>query len=303
MGGFFQALAANLAERWLTLLLIPGALFTAAFWVGVQLKFAHALNWGILKQRADSSGAALARQTTGTQAILLVAVLLVAAGIGLAVQALTAVTRLTWLGQWPRIADPVNRWCVAKRRARWHQRLNQRREQERDHPADVRTPDQQRLINAAAERVNRIAPAEPGRPTWMGDRIHGVEQVALNRYGLDLTYVWPRLWLVLPDPTRAEITAANAAFALAVANASWAWPYLILGALWWPAALIGIGIGISGWVRARSGVTDLAALSESALDLHGRSLAIALGIVDKDSIGPLTVPEGRKLTAFSRKGR
>ncbi|HET8662463.1 MAG TPA: hypothetical protein VFM55_26220 [Micromonosporaceae bacterium] len=137
----------------------------------------------------------------------------------------------------------------------------------------------------------------------MGDRIHAVERIALDRYGLDLAFAWPRLWLVLPGTTREEITAAHAAFAGAVAIGTWAWPYLLLGTVWWPAALVGVAIGTTGWVRARAAITDLSALSESALDLHGRTLAAALGAADKDSCGPLTISEGSEVSAIVRKGR
>ena len=127
----------------------------------------------------------------------------------------------------------------------------------------------------------------------LGRRIHAVEQVALNRHGLDLPFAWPRLWLLLPDTSRNEITAAHAAPAAAVATGTWSWPYLLLGCWWWPAALIGLGIGLTGWVRARAAVTDLSALSEAALDLHGRALAIGLGVAPAESAGPLTQDEGQ----------
>jgi hypothetical protein len=130
----------------------------------------------------------------------------------------------------------------------------------------------------------------------MGDRIHALEQIAHNRYGLDLTFAWPRLWLVLPDTTRSEITAAHAAFAAAVATGTWAWPYLLLATLWWPAALIAVAVGASGWARARAAIADLTALSEAAVDLHGRALALALGVAEEDSAGPLTLTEGEQLT-------
>jgi len=137
----------------------------------------------------------------------------------------------------------------------------------------------------------------------MGDRVHAVEQVALHRHGLDLAFGWPRLWLVLPDTVRAEITAAEAAFAAATMTGTWALPYLVLGVVWWPAALAGIGIGVTGWLRARAAVGDLAALSEAAIDLHGRGLAIALGGGEQDATGPLTTTEGEAITRIVRKGR
>lgn len=303
MTGFFQALASKLAERWAALLLLPGALFAAAALVGVQLGHTDAVNRQQLSHIVAKTADHLARQAPGTQGLLVITVLLAATGTGLVVQALAGTTRAIWLGQWPRPTAWLCRWRIGRRRTRWHRRVQRRHELQSAHPRDTRTPAQQHDINAAAERTNRIALAEPGRPTWMGDRIHAVEHIAWNRHGLDLTFAWPRLWLVAPDTTRTEITTAHAAFAAAVATGTWAWPYLILALLWWPAALIGICIGATGWVRARSAITDLTTLSESALDLHARTLAIELGVAEQDTTGPLTVDEGEQLTARVRKGR
>ncbi|WP_043734909.1 hypothetical protein [Nocardia asiatica] len=303
MGTFFQELAKKLAERWLTLLAIPGALFIAAAGIGIRLGQHHALDYPRLRRAATDLTAWIARQPPGSQAAALIAVLLAAAGVGLAVQALAGVTRMVWLGPWPRLLTPVQRRRVASRRRRWLTLVNQRRTLQQAYPPASRTLDQQRDIDTAARQVNRLALAEPGRPTWMGDRIHALEQIALDRYGLDLTFAWPRLWLVLPDTTRTEITTANAAFAAAAATGTWAWPYLLLGVLWWPAAAIGVGIGVIGWVHARAAVTDLTAVSEAALDLHGRTLAVALGVAEPDRAGPITLAEGQQLTALIRKGR
>lgn len=303
MAGFFQELAKKLAERWLTLLLVPGALFLAAVWVGVRLGYADALDWNRLNAELTAATAAFAGQPGGTQAVLAVAVLLGATGTGLAVQALAGVTRALWLGLWPRPFAVPRRRLLASRQRRWVARLGVRRELEKAHPRAARTAEQQEEINTAAARLNQLAFVRPGRPTWMGDRMHGVEQISVNRYGLDLSFGWPRLWLLLPDNSRTEITATHNAFAAAVATGTWAWPYLVLTALWWPAALVAVGIGLTGWTRARTAVSDLAVLSESALDLHGRLLAVALGVADEQSVGPLTVEEGERITAAIRKGR
>lgn len=300
MTGFFQELAKKLAERWLTLLLVPGALFLAATWVGLRLGHGDALNWTRLNGEVAES---FARQPGGTQAVLAVAVLLGATGTGLAVQALAGVTRALWLGRWPRPFGFLLRPALASRRARWLTRLAARRALEAAHPQDTRTREQQELIDTAAARLNRLSLARPGRPTWMGDRMHSVEQISLNRYGLDLSFGWTRLWLLLPDPSRADITAAHNAFAAAVATGTWAWPYLVLAILWWPSGLVAVGIALTGWARGRTAVGELAVLSEAALDLHGRLLAIALGMADEDSMGPLTVAEGERITAAIRKGR
>lgn len=303
MGTFFQELAKKLAERWLTLLVIPGALFVAVAGLGLRLGHTHALDYTRLRVIVTDVSGWVARQSVGTQVTALIAVLLAAAAVGLGVQAMAGVTRLVWLGPWPRLFAPLQRWLVKRRRSRWLARVAQRGALQQAYPQASRTPDQQLQINTAAERVNRLALAEPGRPTWMGDRIHALQAVANNRYGLDLSFAWPRLWLVLPESTRTEVNTANTALVAATATATWSWPYLLLGTIWWPAALIGIGIGATGWVQARAAVTDLTVLSEASLDLHGRDLATALGVAEPNRVGPLTLSEGTQITTLIRKGR
>lgn len=303
VGDFFRALATKLAERWATLLLVPGALFAVAAWFGVQLTHAHALDWHAVRQHTTATTAALTRESGATQAVLVAVGLLVATGVGLAVPALAGVTRMIWLGQWPRPFTALSRWRVDRRAARWRQRVERRRELESTYPRPWRTDEQQRQINTAAAQANGLSWTEPGRPTWMGDRGHSVEQIALNRYGLDLPFAWPRLWLVLPDVAREELTASNAAFVAAVATGTWAFPYLLLGTIWWPAAVVGVLVGITGWARARSAVAEFAALTEATLDLHARALAVAIGVADKDTTGPLQITEGQRISTLVRKGR
>lgn len=303
MGIFFQELAKKLAERWLSLLALPGALLLVVAFIGLQLGHRRALHWSQARRLAKTAAEALSREPAGTQALLALVLLLATGGIGLATQALAPVTRSIWLGRWPRLAAPLSRQRVRRRRTRWHRRVEKRRELEGAHPHGSRTPGQQAAIDTAAEKVNDLAMAEPGRPTWMGDRIHATERVALDRYGLDLPFAWPRLWLLLPETTRNEVTAVHATFASAVAAGTWAWAYLALGVFWWPSAMVAVVIGITGWVRARSAVNDLSVLTESAVDLHGRALGIELGVADMETVGPLEIREGRKLTAIVRKGR
>lgn len=294
MGRFFEELAKKLAERWLALLVVPGALFMLAAAVGLWLGQGAALDHVRLRHGVDKLVTAMSGQSAGMQAVLLVLVLLGAAGVGLAVQALAGATRLLWLGHWP---APLLRWRVAVRRGRWHDLVERRSWLSTAHP------DHQEDIDRLAAQANKIALAEPGRPTWMGDRVHAVERVALARFGLDLTFGWPRLWLVLPETVRAEITAAEAGFAAAIATGTWSMPYLALAVVWWPAAVVGVLFGVTGWYRARAAIGDLGALSEAAVDLHGGTLAQALGVREPDETGVLTTEQGRKITAIVRKGR
>ena len=140
MGKFFEELAKKLAERWVALLVLPGALFVVLLAVvGVRLGHADPFDVGEV-ERTISDVAGTGSGRFGAQVLLLVAVLLAATGTGLAVQALAGVTRLVWLGRWPR---PLSRWVVRRRRARWHALRDRRRALVRDHPGrytDRRAP-------------------------------------------------------------------------------------------------------------------------------------------------------------------
>lgn len=303
MGSFFGELANKLAERWVGLLALPGLLFVACAWIGAQLRWAHALDLRLLRSKATTVGSALYASPGPTQILVVAGFLLASGGIALVMQALTGLVRSGWLGQWP----PGFRWATRRRTAarsrRWNQLVAARKELQQRYPKTGRTPAQQADIDAAASRINRLSMAAPTRPTWMGDRIAALEQISIERYGLDLRFGWSRLWLVLPDNVRAELTAANGQFAATVVTGAWALLYLLLGILWWPALFIALATGLTGWTRARSAIVELTDLSEATLDLHGRTLAIALGTAPLETTGPLNPSEGEQVTHHVRKGR
>jgi hypothetical protein len=303
VGDFFGELAKQLAGRWVSLLAIPGILFFGAGWAGRQLGHAHALDLPRLAVAANDAAARFAHLPGGTQALAVAGVALAAVTVGLVVQALVGPVRAVCLGQWPPGCRPLARSLTGRRRRRWHELNRQRAELETTYPPPTRTADQQQQLDRLAGHSNAIALAEPGRPTWMGDRIHALSQVTVNRYGLDLTFGWSRLWLVLPETVHTEINTAQSGFAAAMFTTTWCIPYLALGSLWWPAALIGLAVAAVGWSRARIKIDMLAELTEAALDVHARSLAIALGVADPSSTGPLTPDEGQHITDIVRKGR
>lgn len=340
VGIFFQELTKKLTEKWASLLVLPGVVFLAAIWVSFRLGHSQVLHTQAWIQTAEATKNLFLGQPTpsvpttapGQQVLFIAFLLLASTVLGLMVQALTVVTRALWLGDWPTVLTLISWALVNLRRRRWRLRDDRRRrlqaelqrlhsdgnrlEQLRSRGAsranNIREHEDkqanrqaklQKKINTAAARTNRIALAEPGRPTWMGDRMHAVERAALDRHGFDLTFAWPRLWLILPETTQTEIRAAHAAFASAVAVGSWAWPYMALSAVCWPTAIVGGAIALTGWARARDAIADLSTLTEAAIDLHGRTLAIELGAAVADTTGPLTITEGQEITRITRKGR
>ncbi|GGM76379.1 hypothetical protein ACFFX1_52750 [Dactylosporangium sucinum] len=212
-----------------------------------------------------------------------VALALAWVAVGLLVPLLATGVSAVWLGRWPMGAGPLTGW----RSRRWL-----RAHELAERLAEERAPveDQAR----ARRRRAAIALAPPRRPTWMGDRWAAVEQRVGAAYGLDLVTVWPRLWLVLPEPERAEVRAAKAGWERSTRLAAWAVPFAALGLAWWPLLGIAVVLALAGWARGRSAVAYRADLLEAAFDLHAAALPDRLTGLDPDA--------GRRLTANLRKG-
>ncbi|MFR9727538.1 hypothetical protein ACL02R_29875 [Streptomyces sp. MS19] len=285
MGGLLTELGKHLAERWLSLLVLPGALFLAALAAAGTLGHADPFAVGQLADRLDTWAASPRLDGTGGPALVLVAVLLGAAGAGLAAQALGSLAERWWLtpGAAPRrlTARRQRRW--AARSAAYDARVAELADARATGTAPPPGPD----LTAARARVDAISRERPERPTWMADRLN-TPVVRLDReYALDLASVWPHLWLILPDTSRVEVTAARESFRRAATLAGWGVLYLAVAALWWPGLPVAAAITATGWRRGRAAVDAYAALLEATARLYAPELAAQHGLT----------PEPERLTA------
>ncbi|MFD0632838.1 hypothetical protein ACFQ9X_15850 [Catenulispora yoronensis] len=138
-----------------------------------------------------------------------------------------------WLGRrFRRLLSPL----LERRRTRW----------EKAHKLAVDHEHEPCGTGHAADR-NRIALARPRSPTWMGDRSVALETRIRGEYDLDLAAAWPRLWLVLPEPSRADLRAAALEWQDAVAWGAWAVLYALLALAWWPLVLLALLSWSWGW--------------------------------------------------------
>jgi hypothetical protein len=166
----------------------------------------------------------------------------VACGVGAAV-------RIVWFAPWRGPAAPVGSWLTARRRAK--------------------------AENASGDLIPTYLPA---RPTIMADRFRLAEARVAAQYGsLDLPSIWPRLWLLLPEDTRTQVTLAASAVESASVLAGWAVLYCALGALCYPAILAGVVLLFIAWRQARVRSDVLAELLESTVDVHLSLLLKAFG--------------------------
>jgi hypothetical protein len=294
--GFLDALGKKAAEQWLSLLVLPGVLWLATVLVATRLGHRDALRPQVVADWITQS--ARGPHATGLVVAVLAVTLVGSAAAGLAATGIGGAIRRSWLARGRR---PPARWAVAWRRWRWHRATRR---------VDALVAEAIQAAGAAEEvvtgpeiadalaRRDAIALEVPDRPTWIGDRWRAGTVRVQRAYGLDMSVVWPRLWTVLPEQLRTDITTAQLAYTSAATLTGWAVLYGALGVLWWPALLIGVSLLGTGVVRARMATATVCDLVETAADLYGPLLADQLGT---PASGPLTTALGDEISARLRK--
>ncbi|MGC0334028.1 hypothetical protein RKD23_007018 [Streptomyces sp. SAI-170] len=290
-------LGKQLAGRWAMLLLLPGAFYVCTAAVAVLLGQGHAFDPGPLTAWLDSVAAAPASGRFGTVLIGAAAFTAAAAAAGLGASAAAQLVERVW---WASGEEPVLRRLTARRRQRWEEQEEAVTAAVREFATAGGSPEAGRRLRAAIVRRDATSPEPAARPTWIGDRLHAVDQRVHASYHLDLSAAWPRLWLLMPDAARAELVEATAGCAAAARLAGWGVLYLPLTVVWWPAALLAVGVLLTARHRARNAVAVQADLVEAAVDLYGRDLVVQLGL---DCEGPLTREAGARATSLMRKDR
>jgi hypothetical protein len=295
MTAFLAKLGEKLAERWVTLLVLPGALFVGVVAVATVLGHRNALAVAELLRRVQVVNTSLAAQPASA-VLAAVGVLLAAVGAGLVARALGSMLERLWV-----IRSPA--WLTAPlvrlRGWRWS------RAQKACSEATVREGESlaafDRRRGALAAARNRIALVIPSCPTWIGDRVTAADVRVYHEYGLDLTSAWPRLWLLATETARTAVQEARSAFADSAALTGWGLMYVAVGVgMWWPAVVIGLAVLVVGHGRGREAAGTFADLSESVVDLHCVDLAKALQVpLVEDRVTPQV---GQVISERMRKG-
>ena len=360
MTGFLAELGKNLADRWLSLLILPGALLIAAAAAAGTLGQAHAIDLTLLRARITAIAATPSAHSPGALLLAVGGILAASALAGLTAAALGSVTTRVWTApgaagrggtgqpvRWSRPAtwiwrcDPAY-WLTVLRARSWRKRDDRWRAAQlvaepllrqaalveagigTTAPAGDQSPGSAPAVgassspgdplssgetlaaarsarhaaDAALDRRNRIAQTEPSRPTWISNRFHDAEEHIARTYHLDIAAAWPRLWAVLPDNLRADLQAAYDGYTASARLVGWALLYAVIGAWWWPSAVIAAVAMAAGWRRGRTGTAVLADLIEATVDLHGRTLAVQLGLTCD---GPLDRDTGYRITQRLRR--
>jgi hypothetical protein len=293
---FWGSVSEKLADRWASV-----AVPALVFWLGGLL--AWMIGYGgfrALKAPADW----LAKQPTPTQLACILTILLGVAASGVVVTRLTLPVLRLMEGYWPRFLDAVRKPLV--------ERASRRAESIKSEFQSVAGPvlggnppptqQQQDRFIELGRRWRRYPGADRYQPTRVGNTLRAGESRPAEKYGLDAVALWPHLWLLLPDSTRDELTAARSALDSAVGAFIWGVLFLVF-TVWTPwAAVAGVVVAVTAyqfWVPNRAEV--FADLVEAAFDLHRlalyRQLRWPLPENPKDERA-----KGRQLTAYLMRG-
>ncbi|MGW4202128.1 hypothetical protein [Streptomyces sp. NPDC004726] len=290
-------LGRQVAGRWATVLLLPGAFYICAAVVAAVLGHGHALDPGPLRTWLDSVAAAPAGGRAGSVLIAAVAFTAASAAAGMAASAGELLVERLWSASG---REPLLRRFTSARRRRWERAEAQVRTALAEFAASGGAPGAAEVLRTAIARRDADCTVPADRPTWAGDRLNAVDQRIHDRYRLDLSAAWPRLWLVLPETVRPELVAAQTACASAARLVGWGLLYLALAVFWWPAALLAAAVLLAARHRTRLAIGVYADLVESSVDMFGRDLVLQLGV---NCPGRLTREVGEEANSLLRKDR
>ncbi|MER5601096.1 hypothetical protein [Streptomyces sp. NPDC002265] len=300
MSSFLAGIGTKLADRWVNALLLPGLLWTALLAAALHLGQSYPFAAGRLSAWLNQLATRPAAHAPGTVVLAASASLLAASGVGLLAGALGGLVERLWA--LPADTPPAT-WLLRLRRRRWDEATRQLKTAIRQAAQPTRhdVPPERAAarVRVCQRRRARLGPARPIGATQVGDRLGRAATRTAEVNGLaDLALVWPRLWTVLPTELRTDITAARTAYAATARLAAWGLLYTAVGAVWWPAAVIGPTTLATSVLRARAAANVLADLVEAAVDLHLNDLAERLGI----PATPHTVDVGHAITERLRPG-
>ena len=289
MAKFWDKLGEGLAESWNSRLLLPAAAYMGLGLLAFIGRYGLDVLIKILNSLDATEGIALA-----------IAGLFLIVMSGWFVQRLALPVLRLFEGYWPLRLGRLSRF-FAGRLARQIDQLRRRR-QELAGRFDQLSPIELEEYNRLDTQLMTY-PKRPQNflPTRLGNLLSAAEEYPFLRYGLEMSVVWPRMWLVLPETARQEVNTARHALDASVRRLLWS----ILAAAWvflaWWTVLVAIGMAFISYWNLLSDCGVYSDLLRSAYDLHRMELYRELNW--KPPISPEDeAVYGEQLTEYLHRG-
>ena len=138
-------------------------------------------------------------------------------------------------------------------------------------------------------------------PTRLGNVLRAAEDYPSVRYGLAISVVWPRLWLVLPDSTRNELSTARQSLDERTRLLIWGLLFAIWSIWSWWAIPIAIGVVAVAYRGMFGAARVYGDLLRASFDLHRFAMYKSLSW-PPPSATTSEVAHGKALTQYLHRG-
>jgi hypothetical protein len=270
MEKFWESLGGKLLQGGLTGSLAPAFVF----WAGGFAAWASQHNVDVIRAKLQSV-------TATPNYVEIVILLVITFGVvtlsTVLVHSLQVVALQFLEGYWPKWTNALRRLLVHWQEARIATLESRFQEFERK-GADKLTADEHREHVELDARLMRVPSPSYGRmPTRLGNILRAAESRPAAKYGLDTAICWPRLWLVLPESTKGELTRARAS--LDAAARIWLWGLLFVVWAYWTlwALPTAMAVMVISYVWMLSAAEVYGLFIETAFDVHRFALYKSLG--------------------------
>ena len=332
---FWSGLGGELAKQWAARILTPALVFWAGglglVWWNVH---GSRVEQGGLSAELQATAHPLAQLPAVAQAVLIVGALMILVGSALIADRLTLPLLKLLEGYWSRPAF-LRSWLIDRRRSRrqrWVETVGTL-EQKQSRGDLSLAEDRERKQLAATEELSeaqsarlkqlekrqrsftagdsaelarghsflRTSPREDGlgMPTRLGDILRASERRPADHYGLGAIICWYRLWMLLPEEVKIEISQARLQVDQAVRGWLWGALFIVWAPwVWWVAVPVAIVVPLVTYnFSMLSAATLFGDLTETAFDLHRMKLYDALQLPRPTSPATERV-DGRRLTGL-----
>jgi hypothetical protein len=254
---FLESLGESVTKEWLTKVLIPALIF----WLGGALALGSKFGWKSVEPLLTGKN-----PETFPITQLILGLLLIAISATIVQRMELNVLRLLE-GYWYPWLKPLQRWRVRSQEA--HFARSEQRRQELLACYDTLTGEELDEYSQL-DWQRKQTPKHSNRlmPTRLGNILRAAELRPLEKYELEVVVCFPRLWLLLPNEVKMELTESRGQLNAMVRVWIWSVLFLLWGFWAWWAIPVGI---VSAWL-AYQWMLDAAVtygdLLESAFDLY-----------------------------------
>jgi hypothetical protein len=263
---FWENIGTKVADRWLEIIFGPAFLF----WAGGLGLYAWQIGW----QKAVNDFQTRTPFQQGSWSILGLLILIFSS---IAMQSLHFTFLRLMEGYWPWPFSYLRMGIVKLRKLRFEKKYAKLRKLASLDKADLSTGQREEFL--LLDHWAHWHPVDPKDllPTKLGNILRAREFSPERKYGLDAIICWSRLWLLLPERVRTDLTETRIALDRLAELFFWGFLFTCWFFLSpWALVISLLWMGVTYWVACQH-AASFGDLLESAFDLHRFLLYDAIG--------------------------